>query len=89
VVQKPGDVAHIVDPESVAEVPDESVEELEARLTYVFTSTDELEFAESGAVGRRLPVAHRLVIPLSRHQGRPVRVTLRGGVVVDWAPVEP
>lgn len=84
VVEKPAEVGHIVTADaSGAPGVDEQFEE---RLTYVWTSSDEVEFADAGDVGRRLPVRHDLVMPLASQQGRRVQITLSDGVVVAWAP---
>lgn len=88
VVEKPPDVAHITKPG--ADSPGAGgIEHLEEKLTYVWTSSDELEFAEAGEVGRRLPVVHGLVMPLAGQQGRRIRVTVRNGTVVNWSAAEP
>lgn len=86
VVEKPGEVGHIITSAGEDAVHDGEEEQIEEKLTYVWTSSDEVEFAEAGEVGRRLPVVHELVMPLARQQGRRVRVRVRDGVVVGWSP---
>lgn len=86
VVEKPPEVGHVVTSDGAPASGDGQAEHLEEKLTYVWTSSDEVEFAEAGDVGRRLPVVHDLVMPLAGQQGRRVRVTVRDGVVVEWSP---
>ncbi len=87
VVEKPPEVGHIVTTDGAPTSGHGEEEHLEEKLTYVWTSSDEVEFADAGDVGRRLPVVNDLVMPLARQQGRRVRVTVRAGVVVAWSPV--